>query len=190
MNLNPTHGGLAPSPWVMRFARHWPAGTGVLDLACGSGRHARALTALGHRVTAIDRDAAAIAALNGAAAEPLQADLESGPWPLEGRRFEAVVVTNYLWRPRLDAVLACVAPGGWWLHETFAVGNGSVGPPSNPDFLLQPGELLAVAGRAGLRVVAYEDGFLDGPPRFVQRIAARREPPAADAAAPARYALG
>ncbi|MEN9544376.1 MAG: hypothetical protein RLZZ598_1209 [Pseudomonadota bacterium] len=182
-------GTLAPSPWVMRFAGHWPAGSHVLDLACGSGRHVRALAVLGHRVTAIDRDETALAGLRTSAVETLSADLESGPWPLAGRRFDAVVVTNYLWRPRLDAVLACVAPGGWWLHETFAVGNGSVGRPSNPDFLLQPAELLAVAARAGLRVVAYEDGFLDGPPRFVQRIAALREAPAVHAAPP-RHALG
>ncbi|WP_130432818.1 class I SAM-dependent methyltransferase [Rivibacter subsaxonicus] len=168
----------------MRFARHWPAGSRVLDLACGSGRHVRALAALGHRVTAADRDAAALAGLQGVAAELLAADLESGPWPLEGRRFDAVIVTNYLWRPRLEATLACVAPGGWWLHETFAAGNASVGRPSNPDFLLQPGELLALAAREGLRVVAYEDGFVDGPPRFVQRIAALREDVAPGAAPP------
>ncbi|MCB1999021.1 MAG: SAM-dependent methyltransferase, partial [Rhodoferax sp.] len=45
-----------------------------------------------------------------------------------------------------------------------------------------------------LRVVAYEDGFLADPPRFVQRIAAVREPlpvqPRAGAEpAPTRYRL-
>ncbi len=172
----------------MRFASQWPAGTRVLDLACGSGRHVRALAALGHSVTAVDRDAAALAGLQGVAAELLVADLESDPWPLAGREFDVVLVTNYLWRPRLAITLASVAAGGWWLHETFAAGNESVGRPSNPDFLLRPGELNAAALAAGLRVVAFEDGFLDGPPRFVQRIAAVR--PAAPAAAPPRYLLG
>ena len=182
-----SHAALAPSPWVMRFARHWPAGTRVLDLACGSGRHVRALAALGHTVTAVDRDAAALAGLHGVAAELLEADLETGHWPLAGREFDAVIVTHYLWRPRLAATLACVAAGGWWLHETFAAGNESVGRPSNPDFLLQPGELAAAALAAGLRVVAFEDGFLDGPPRFVQRIAAVRE--AGSSVPPCRYPL-
>lgn len=181
------HTALAPSPWVMRFARHWPAGTRVLDLACGSGRHVRALAALGHRVTAVDRDAAALAGLHGVATELLEADLENGPWPLDGREFDAVLVSNYLWRPRLAQTLACVAPCGWWLHETFAAGHASVGRPSNPDFLLRPGELAVTAVAAGLRAVAFEDGFLDDPARFVQRIAAVRE--AEPLASPPRYPL-
>jgi len=114
------------------------------------------------------------------------ADIESGPWPFEGQRFGAVVVTNYLWRPRLADIVAAVAPGGVLLYETFAAGNEQVGKPSRADFLLQPGELLAAC--AGLRVVAYEDGFLPEPKRFVQRIAAVR-PPAAPSATPPRHLL-
>jgi hypothetical protein len=102
------------------------------------------------------------------------ADIEGGPWPLAGRTFAAVVVTNYLWRPLYTRILDAVAPGGVLLHETFAQGNETVGKPSRADFLLAPGELLRAY--AGLRVVAYEDGFLGGPDRFVQRIAAVREP--------------
>jgi SAM-dependent methyltransferase len=101
-------------------------------------------------------------------------DIEAGPWPFAGQAFDAVVVTNYLWRPLLPAITAAVAPGGVLLYETFALGNESVGKPSRPDFLLRPGELLLVA--RGLRVVAYEDGFLDAPARFVQRICAVRDP--------------
>ena len=105
--------------------------------------------------------------------EIIVADIENGPWPLAGRRFDAVVVTNYLWRPLLPAIVECVAPGGVLLYETFATGNQTVGKPSRPDFLLQPGELLRAA--AGLRIVAYEDGFLTDPERYVQRLAAVRE---------------
>jgi len=114
------------------------------------------------------------------------ADIEGGPWPLAGRRFDAVVVTNYCWRALLPTAVASVGEGGVLIYETFALGNETVGRPSNPDFLLRPGELLEAA--RGLRVVAYEDGFLDSPdPRFVQRIAAVREAPGA--AAPRRYPL-
>jgi SAM-dependent methyltransferase len=141
----------------------------VLDLACGTGRHARWLAAQGFAVTAVDRDADAVQALR-AIAQVQVADLEGAPWPLPGVRFDAVVVTNYLWRPLWPHLLGALAEDGVLIYETFADGNQSVGKPARPDFLLRRGELLEVA--RGLRVVAYEDGFLDAPPRFVQRIAA------------------
>lgn len=181
----PGHGGsLPPSPWVQRFGGHLVAGTQVLDVACGAGRHVRWFAQRGCRVTAIDRDAEALEPLR-TIAEVQAADLEQGSWPLAGRRFDAVVVTHYLWRDLWPALLASVAPQGWLLYETFAAGQETVGRPSNPDFLLRPGELLDVV-RGTLRVVAYEDGFLAEPDRFIQRIAAVREEPAAR---PARHPL-
>lgn len=188
--LNPTP---APSAWVTRFAHLIAPGGTVLDLACGSGRHVRWLVERGFRVTGVDRDAAAVAPLE-AIAEIIVADIESGPWPLEGRRFDAVVVTNYLWRALLAPIAASLAPGGVLLYETFAVGQETIGRPANPDFLLRPGELLAVF--AGLRVAAFEDGYepgaAGGPGRFVQRIAALNTPPdtaPGAAGAPAKIAL-
>ena len=126
-----------------------------------------------HAVTGVDRatDAVASAAQFGRA---VLADIEAGPWPFAGQTFDAVIVTHYLWRPRLADIVAAVAPGGVLLYETFAVGNETVGKPSRPDFLLRPGELLVAC--TDLRVVAYEDGFLPAPERFVQRIAAVRLP--------------
>lgn len=171
------HGGNVPSPWVVRFAPLIPAGGAVLDLACGSGRHTRALVARGHRVTAVDIDLAGVADLaDDARAELIRADLENAPWPLADRRFAAVVVTNYLWRALLPAIVAAVAPGGALLYETFGRGNERFGKPSNPDFLLRSGELLrAVEGR--LRVVAYECLEVAEPrPAVVQRIAAVNRP--------------
>jgi SAM-dependent methyltransferase len=165
------HGTEAPSPWVVRWSHLVPAGGAVLDLACGRGRHLRWFAGRGHPVTGVDRDGEALATLADVA-ETVVADVENGPWPLAGRRFAAVVVTNYLWRPLFPRILAAVAPGGVLLHETFAQGNETVGKPSRPDFLLAPGELLRAYGE--LRVVAFEDGFLEEPPRFVQRIAAVR----------------
>lgn len=179
-----------PSAWVMRWQHLIAAGGTVLDVACGPGRHAYLLHARGHRVTAVDRSPEAIvslAPLAAAGAEIVQADIEGGPWPFEGRQFDAVVVTHYLWRPRVGDIARAVAPGGVLLYETFAQGNETVGKPSRPDFLLAPGELLAAA--QGLRVVAYEDGFLDGPPRFVQRIAAVRAAPSTGQELPARHRL-
>ena len=172
-----------PSPWIERWAHLIAAGGSVLDVAAGSGRHAHWLAARGHRVTAVDRDAAAMASLSGIA-EVVVADLEAAAWPLADRRFDGVVVTNYLWRPLLPLLSGSLAEGGVLLYETFAVGNETVGRPSRPDFLLAPGELLGAA--ASLRTVSYEDGFLANPDRFVQRLAAVREPAGAIAV---RYPL-
>lgn len=173
--LTPTHGELPPSSWVLRWTPLLPEGARVLDLACGGGRHLRALAGRGLQLTGVDRDAQALAGLAGLDVETVQADLEAGPWPLPGRRFDAILVTNYLWRPLWPALLDALAPGGLWLHETFALGQEAYGRPRQPAFLLAPGELLEVARAAGLRVLAYEDGLLDAPTRRVQRIVAVRE---------------
>lgn len=157
------------SDWVQRWAGLVPAGGSVLDLACGSGRHLRWLAARGLRVTGVDRDADALAPLQGLA-ELIVADIENGPWPLAGRQFDAVVVTNYLWRPLFPQILAALAPDGVLIYETFADGHQALGRPSRPDFLLQRGELLRLCG--ALQVAAFEDGRLDDPPRRVQRIVA------------------
>lgn len=176
--MSPTapHGTEPPSAWVRRWSHLIPAHGRVLDVACGHGRHMRFLAALGHTVTGVDRSPDAVAAVADVG-EAVLADIENGPWPLmdgnQPRVFDAVVVTHYLWRPLWPQLLASLAPGGVLLYETFAAGNETVGKPSRPDFLLQTGELLARC--QGLRVVAYEDGFLPDPARFVQRIAAVKE---------------
>ena len=167
------HHNSLPSPWIVRFAPLLPPGARVLDVACGSGRHARYLHGLGMAVTGLDRDAEAIAALRtDVAGQFTVADLENEAWPLADAQFDAVVVTNYLWRPLWPQLLHSVAPGGLLLYETFADGNAAYGKPSRPDFLLQPGELLHAC--AGWHIIAYEHGLLTAPNRVVQRIAARK----------------
>jgi SAM-dependent methyltransferase len=164
------------SDWVGRFAHLVPGGGAVLDLAAGAGRHARLFRALGHPVLALDRDLSQLAALaqEDAGLTLIAADLEADAWPLEDRRFAGVVVVNYLHRPILPQILDAVAAGGALIYETFAVGNERYRPPRNPDFLLEPGELLE-AVRGELRVVGYEDRIVEEPdPKAVQRIAAVR----------------
>ncbi|HEY1103557.1 MAG TPA: class I SAM-dependent methyltransferase [Burkholderiaceae bacterium] len=184
---NKPHGTEPPSAWVQRWSHLVPAGAPVLDVACGHGRHMRWFAGRGHPVTGVDRSAEAIAAVAGLG-HAVQADIENGPWPFIANGapagFGGVVVTHYLWRPLLATLVASVAPGGVLLYETFALGNETVGKPSRADFLLRPGELIAAC--AGLRIVAYEDGFAEQPARFIQRIAAVREQAGTP---PARHAL-
>lgn len=166
------------SRWVVRWAPAIAAGGEVLDLACGSGRHALHLAALGLQVEAVDRDAVAISGLQARPGiRTCIADLETGTWPFEGRRFDAIVVTNYLHRPLFPWLIAALNPGGLLIYETFRQGNESYGKPSNPAFLLAPQELLSVAHAGGLQVVAFEEGFLALPkPAMVQRLCARKPP--------------
>ncbi len=164
----------AESPWVARFA-HWiaPPQT-ILDVACGAGRHVKLFADKGCAVTALDISSEALQAVaaHSPSARMIQADIENAPWPLCGETFDAVVVTNYLWRPLFPTLLASLKDGGILIYETFAVGNELVGKPSRPDFLLRGKELLQLC--AELHVIAYEDGFLTEPDRFVQRIVATK----------------
>lgn len=179
------------SEWIQRW-RHWvQPGCSVLDIACGSGRHMRWFAELGCHVKGIDRDMAALDS-SRAFGTTVLADIENGPWPLMidevPQQFNVVVVTNYLWRPIFQRVLDSIAPDGLLLYETFAQGNETVGKPSRADFLLKPGELLQLC--QSLHVVAYEDGLVHHPDRFVQRIAAFNASGNTDATAPiARHLL-
>ena len=168
-----------PSSWVQRFLPLIAPGGAVLDLACGSGRHSLLLADRGYRVEAVDRDAVALAAIAamGRGISTRVADLENAPWPLHGRRFDGIVVTNYLFRSRLPLLLDALGDDGVLIYETFMLGNERFGKPSNPEFLLRPGELLEFAGRQ-LNVVAFEQGEVSLPrPAVVQRLCASRRAP-------------
>jgi SAM-dependent methyltransferase len=162
-----------PSEWVRRFAPFIPAAGRVLDLACGEGRHARLLAQLGYRVLAVDRDERALDSLAGIPGIDVAAiDVETGVWPYSGEQFAGIVVTNYLHRPLFPLLVASLGQGGVLIYETFARGNERYGRPSNPEFLLRPGELLTVV-LGQLRVLAYEDVFVTEPKAaLVQRICA------------------
>jgi SAM-dependent methyltransferase len=174
------HGAEEPSDWVLRWAPLIRPRGAVLDLACGSGRHARWLAKRGYQVTAVDRDAEAIAGLRGMfGVTAIAADLEGGnPWPLPGGRFDGIVVTNYLHRPLFPRLIESLGEGGILIYETFAQGNERFGRPSKPEFLLKPGELLDAFGRA-LTVIAFEQGRVERPKTaMIQRLCAFRGPAA------------
>lgn len=165
------------SDWVARFAPLVKQGE-VLDLACGSGRHARQFAALGHPVLALDRDAGALQEAAGDGVTTMAFDLEdpAHAWPFAQGRFAAIVVTNYLHRPLFAHLAASLRPDGVLIYETFAIGNEAFGKPSNPAFLLAHGELLALAASNGLQTIAYEDGVVERPkPAMVQRLCAAKD---------------
>ncbi|MBU3617306.1 class I SAM-dependent methyltransferase [Polynucleobacter sp. JS-Polo-80-F4] len=158
---------------MRRFAPLIPRGGVVLDLACGAGRHSELLANMGYQVMAVDQDIQAIEMLNNPSITPKRLHLEEAEWPLIGAEFSAIVVTNYLYRPHLDELPKMLRKEGVLIYETFALGNGDFGKPSNPNFLLNPGELLAFASRHDLKVLAYEDIYVDQPkPAMVQRLCA------------------
>lgn len=165
------------SLWIKRYAHLIPTGGTILDLAAGGGRHTRYFKTLGHKVLAVDRDTKTLADLRAdSGIEIVELDLETPTgWRFENRHFSGIVVTNYLHRPLLPMLGPALIPGGLLLYETFALGNERFGRPSNPDFLLRPGELLDVATSTGLTVIAYEHGEVTTPrPAVIQRIAAKK----------------
>lgn len=189
---NSTHHGLEPpSGWVKRWAHLLPSNESVvdheslqvLDLACGHGRHMQFLAGLGHTVLGVDRNAEALKTASQWG-ETLQADIENAEWPLEGRSFKGVVVTNYLWRDLFPQILNSVAEGGVLIYETFSQGNQVFGKPSRPEFLLHPGELLQLC--SDLKTVAFEEGFVPSPDRLIQRVVAIRVPSGLEPAALSR----
>ncbi len=163
------------SPWVRRFSALVRPGGAALDLACGHGRHARWLCDRGLSVVAVDIDVSGLADLSGnPAVEVIQADLEGAAWPLTGRLFDAVIITNYLHRPHFERLSSLLRPSGLLLIDTFAAGNEKFGRPRNPDFLLSPGELLRICD-ADLRPIAFEQGYEEVPrPAIRQRLCAWR----------------
>ena len=170
--MSAQHDLATPSQWVVRWAPLIKAGT-VLDVACGNGRHTRYFAGRGLRVVAVDRDSRQFASPN---ITFVRADLEDGsPWPFAGQRFAGIVVTNYLHRPLMPKLEESLAEGGVLIYETFMLGNERFGRPSNPDFLLRPGELRETFKR--LRIEAFEEGQVDAPkPAMIQRVCAVKAP--------------
>jgi SAM-dependent methyltransferase len=186
-----THEAGSASNWIQRWTHLLPRGAEVLDIACGHGRHMKWFAEKGCVATGVDRSTEAVNAANKFGTAVL-ADIENDPWPLhrdgQAHQFDAIVVTNYLWRPLFPTIVQSLAPGGVLIYETFSQGNETVGKPARADFLLRSSELLLAF--SDLRVIAFEDGFLENPPRFVQRIVAvRSDAGSVGAPSPKRHAL-
>ena len=167
------HEGQTPSVWVQRCSELLRPCSTILDLACGSGRHARYLAGKGHDVTALDKNPEVLSKIpSSIGIHPYEFDLETGSWPFSKRKFDVIVVTNYLHRPIMQNIIDALSPSGVLIYETFMFGNENYGRPSNPDFLLRPNELIDMVHEK-LQVLLFEAGMVSDPkPALIQRICA------------------
>jgi len=172
--LNMSHP--APSEWVKRHAHRFPAQGRVLDVAAGSGRNARWLAEQGLQVSAIDRDATAMDTLSQYGIHAQVHDLEAAAWPFPAESFDAIIVCRYLYRPIFPYLIYSLNWHGVLIVETFMQGQESYGRPSNPDFLLRPGELEEWFANQ-MQVISFEQGLLQqDPPAMIQRICCIKTP--------------
>lgn len=168
----------APARWLLDHERWLPRRGAALDVACGRGRHAFWLAARGLDTVAIDRDEDALAFVNAEAARrglPLRAecvDLEAEDPPVAPAEYDVVVVVHYLHRPLFPVLRAALRPGGILVYETFTRAQAQRGRPTNPAFLLDPGELRELV--SPLEVLAEREGDFEG--KMLASVIARRPP--------------
>jgi SAM-dependent methyltransferase len=166
----------APASWLVEHADLIPRSGDALDVACGSGRHALWLAERGLRTLAVDRNADAVRSLNDEAARrrlPLRAevrDIEDGAIPFTPSSHDVIVVVHYLHRPLFQSLIDALRPGGVLVYETFTTAQAARGKPTNPDYLLKPGELPELV--RPLEILASREGDYDG--RMVASVIARR----------------
>jgi ubiquinone/menaquinone biosynthesis C-methylase UbiE len=167
------------STWFTWHAGLIHHGMRVLDLACGTGRHALAAAERGAVVTAVDADAGKLKSGRKAAdqrnvsVEWVQDDLERYPLPESG--YDIVMVFNYLDRHRMSEIMRAVRPGGHLLAEMFLESQRDLGwGPKSDDHLLRSGELTTLV--RPLEVVQAREAldFHAGRPMSVASVLAQR----------------
>jgi SAM-dependent methyltransferase len=164
-----------PASWLTANADRLPRTGDALDVACGSGRHALWLAERGLRTLAVDRNPDHVRAVVDEArrrALPVRAEvmeLEDGQTRLATSAYDVIVVVHYLHRPLFPALIGALRPGGVLVYETFTRAQAARGKPTNPAFLLEPGELLELV--RPLEVLASREGDYEG--RWIASVVAR-----------------
>ena len=160
------------SNWVKYCLEGLPNKNGyVLDLACGKGRHSIFLSNLGYNVLSVDIDEYKLNCFNGTLIKKKVIDVEDiNNWPLEKKKFNAIIVTNFLNRKIFPSIIKSIKKGGYLIYETFSEGHQKIGKPTNPKYILKPRELLQLSNK--MQLVAYENIYINNPSNhlFQQRI--------------------
>ena len=159
------------STWVTYCTNLINKKSKILDVACGSGRHAKFLIQKGHFVTGIDINPKfELNADDQKNNKIIKYDLENNVWPFETDSFDCILVTNYLHRALFPFFIKSVKQNGFIIYETFSLGNEKFGKPSNPDYLLDNNELLNLL-KHEMRIISYQDGIvLNNVQKYVQRV--------------------
>jgi len=165
-----------PTLWLAEHRHLLPVSGRALDVASGRGRNALWLAQRGLDTLAVDRDAAAIAGLEDDARRlhlPLRGevvDLESADAALPPGAFDVIVVVHYLHRPLFPMLRGALCVNGVLVYETFTRAQAARGKPTNPDFLLEPGELRELV--QPLDILVEREGDFDG--KMLASVIARR----------------
>ena len=150
-----------PAPFLVAHAHRLPLGR-TLDVAAGTGRNARFLAGLGHRVVAVDVSGIGLTILRAIAPDVACVQMDLDRPGIRPGACDAVVVVSFLDRRLLETAVDWVRPGGVVLWETFLREQRHIGHPRNPDWLLERGELRArLAPRC--EVLAECEGLVDEP---------------------------
>lgn len=154
-----------PAKVLTDFSHLLPTEGIALDLACGLGANALFLAQQGLETLAWDTSRVALTKLQASAAclrlkvQTRQRDCEQHP--PEPESLDVLVVSHFLYRPILNALAESLRPGGILYYETHTLERPVyLSGPSNPDYLLKPGELLDVFGQ--LQIHAYREDGLAG----------------------------
>lgn len=137
-----------PHPLVVEFGAKLSPGR-ALDLACGVGRNAISLAALGWQVTAVDASRVAGEILlqraqdAGVTVDFVLADLDAHQFEIEEEGWDLIVVCFYLQRDLFPVIRKGLKPGGVVITVIALIDDDPEARPMNPDFLLRPAELRA-----------------------------------------------
>lgn len=152
----------APSRWVLQRIRTLPQGSRICDVAGGIGRHAIPMAEMGHRVVLVDFIEAAVRVAMQGSPDVAGVVADARSLPLKEGVFDAVLVTNFLDRDLVPALIALLKPGGHLLYETYTtdhvalVAAGLASAPRSARYLLRPAELPALL--APLQILDSREG--------------------------------
>ena len=131
-----------PSQKLVKFANPTKSSSKLaLDFACGNGRNSIYLAKLGYKVDALDISNIPLENLNEQGIENIttkEVDLDS--FEID-KKYDLIVKCNYLDKEAIKKLPTFLNKDGIMIVETYMKHDSNNKPDSNPDFLLNEGEL-------------------------------------------------